>query len=76
MSAQTWRRLQRYPRIAEIHVSDNAGRIDSHRPIDTNTFGLGWARELAITGLPLILEAYMHKLSDLERRAQVELLSL
>jgi hypothetical protein len=75
LSAQTWRRLQRYAGIAELHVSDNAGRIDSHRPLTPNTFGLGWARERASIGLPLVLEAYMHKLSDTERRAQVELLS-
>jgi hypothetical protein len=72
---ETWRRLQRYEGIAELHVSDNAGRVDSHRPINPNTFGLGWARERASTGLPLVLEAYMHKLSQMERRAQVELLA-
>lgn len=75
LSPATWRRLQRYEGIAELHVSDNAGRIDSHRPLDPNTFGLGWARERASTGLPLVLEAYMHKLSYSERRAQVELSS-
>ncbi len=76
LSAGTWRRLQRYAGIAELHVSDNAGRIDSHRPLTANTFGLGWARERASTGLPIVLEAYMHKLTDTERRAQVELLTL
>lgn len=75
LSQETWRRLQRYERIAELHVSDNAGRVDSHRPLNPNTFGLGWARERASTGLPLVLEAYMHKLSQDERRAQVELLA-
>lgn len=75
LSSETWRRLQRYAGIGELHVSDNAGRIDSHRPLNPNTFGLGWARERAGTGLPLVLEAYMHKLSCGERRAQVELLS-
>lgn len=75
LSPETWRRLQQYAGIAELHVSDNQGRIDSHRPISRNTFGLGWARERASTGLPLVLESYMHKLSDAERHAQVELLS-
>lgn len=75
MTQETWRRLQRYTGIAELHVSDNAGRVDSHRPLNRNTFGLGWARERARTGLPLVLEAYMHKLSQDQRRAQVELLA-
>lgn len=74
LSAETWRRLQYYADIAELHVSDNAGRIDSHRPINPNTFGLGWALERASESVPLVLEAYMHKLSETERRAQVELL--
>jgi hypothetical protein len=75
MSPGTWRRLQRYEAIAELHVSDNAGRIDSHRPVTTDTFGLGWARERASTGVPLVLECYMHRLSDAERRNQVEMLT-
>lgn len=75
LSPETWRRLQRYESIAELHVSENSGRIDSHRPLNPNTFGLGWARERASAGLPLVLEAYMHKLSHAERRAQVELLT-
>ena len=75
LSPDTWRHLQRYSGIAELHVSDNAGRFDSHRPLNPNTFGLGWARERASSGIPLVLEAYMHKLSYGERRAQVELLS-
>jgi hypothetical protein len=75
LSQQTWRRLQHYPAIAELHVSDNAGRIDSHRPISHDTFGLGWAKELSNTGVPLVLECYMHKLSEAERQSQIELLS-
>ncbi|AVP99265.1 hypothetical protein C7S18_19770 [Ahniella affigens] len=75
LSEKTWRRLQQYAGISELHVSDNEGRIDSHRPLTLNTFGLGWAKERAGSSIPLVLEAYMHKLSDIERRAQVELLS-
>jgi len=73
LSEATWQRLQRYESIAELHVSDNAGRVDSHRPITANTFGLGWAKERACE-VPLVLECYMHKLSTLERAAQVQLL--
>jgi sugar phosphate isomerase/epimerase len=75
MTPDTWRRLQRYAAIAELHVSDNSGRIDSHRPLTLATFGLGWAKERASTGIPLVLECYMHRLCDTERRNQVELLS-
>jgi len=75
LSAETWRRLQRYESIAELHVSNNSGRVDSHRPLNRDSFGLAWARERASAGLPLVLEVYMHKLSHAERQAQVELLS-
>ncbi len=70
MLARTWQRLQRYDRIAEVHVSANLGRADSHRPLAPSTFGLGWAVE-RVAELPVILECYMHKLSEQQRFDQL-----
>ncbi len=73
MTATTWQRLADYDRIAEVHVSANAGAYDSHRPITDETFGLAWARERLRAGTPTVLECYMHKLPDDERRRQLDL---
>lgn len=69
--AATTRRLLGYERVAEVHVSASDGRHDLHAPIDRTTPHLAWARE---RGVPLILECYMHLLSEETRRAQVEVL--
>ena len=74
MSDRTWHRLANYDRIAEVHVSANRGRADSHQPLTPQTFGLDWVRERARNGDAVILECYMHKLSDDQRRHQLELL--
>ncbi len=74
MTEHTWRRLQDYPGIAEVHVSANNGRHDSHLPLRTDTFGLAWARERLAGGDPVVLECYLHKLSAGERRAQLDLI--
>jgi hypothetical protein len=74
MGAATWRRLREYDLVDEVHVSDNDGRRDSHRPIDARSFGLAWAVERARAGVPAILECYMHRLSRDERRRQVDAL--
>ena len=68
-----WRRLMDYDRIAEIHVSANDGKSDSHRPIERDTFGLEWARERA-PSTPVILESYFHRSSPADRRRQLDLL--
>ncbi|RJS23230.1 hypothetical protein DRW03_13050 [Corallococcus sp. H22C18031201] len=68
-----WRRLQDYPSIHEVHVSANPGDRDAHHPLTRDTFGLAWARERGADGTPLILECYMHRLSDDARREQVAL---
>jgi len=73
MQTATWRRLQTYGRLAELHVSANDGRSDQHRPLDANTFGLAFARERAAEGPPLVRESYLHRLQDSERRQQVAL---
>jgi len=54
-------------------VSANDGRRDLHRPLGADEFGLDWARERLAGGDPVVLECYMHKLSDAERRAQIDL---
>ncbi len=69
----TWRRLQDYERIAEVHVSRNDGRSDQHLPLTPDTFGLEWARERLRAGTPLVLESYFHRVSPDARRAQVAL---
>jgi hypothetical protein len=74
MTDAQWHRLADYDRIAEVHVSANQGRADSHRPITRETFGLPWARERARDGTPTILECYMHKMPDEQRHHQLELL--
>ena len=71
MTEATWRRLRDYDRIAEVHVSANQGRFDSHQPLTDHTFGLDWARERVANGDPVILECYMHRLSDAERHDQL-----
>ena len=74
MSDATWRRLQAYDRIFEVHVSANRGRNDTHQPIASDTFGLAWARERG-AHVPVVLECYMHRLSDAQRRAQLAILT-
>ncbi|MFT3698697.1 MAG: hypothetical protein QM831_36460 [Kofleriaceae bacterium] len=70
MHDRTWRRLQDYQRIAEVHVSANGGQHDSHRPLVPTTFGLPWARE-RVADHPVILECYMHKLTTQQRFDQL-----
>lgn len=70
----TWRRLADYAHIAEVHVSANDGRHDTHQPLRDDTFGLAWARERLCDGTSVVLECYMHKLSAAARREQLELL--
>jgi sugar phosphate isomerase/epimerase len=74
MHERTWRRLADYDRIAEVHVSANRGRADTHQPLTAETFGLDWARERVANGDAVILECYMHRFSDEQRRQQLELL--
>lgn len=69
MSEDTWRALQEYERVAEVHVSANDGTRDTHRPIAPSTFGLDWARSRKV---PVILESYIHRLSISERAKQLE----
>jgi hypothetical protein len=73
MPDATWRRLRAYANIHELHLSDNDGRHDRHMPITSRTFGLGWARERAQSGTPVVLECYMHQMSVDDRRRQVDL---
>lgn len=75
MTDATWRRLCDYDRIAEVHVSANRGRHDTHQPLTEDTFGLAWARARLRAGSPVVLECYMHKLSDGERRRQLEIIA-
>lgn len=70
----TLTRVLCYPRIAEVHVSQNDGRHDSHRLLRGDAFGLSWAKERLRDGVPIIHEAYLHRAAPDVRRAQLELL--
>ncbi len=74
MTATQWRRVMEHDRIAEVHVSANGGRHDSHQPLGDTTFGVAWARERLAAGTPTVLECYMHRLADDERHRQLDLL--
>jgi hypothetical protein len=74
LAERTWKRLQDYPRIGEVHVSESLGQRDAHRPVHPATFGLGWVRERLGAGVDVILECYMHRLSPRERLGQLDLL--
>lgn len=69
----TWRRLQDYPHIGEVHLSANEGRHDAHQPIHGRTFGLAWAREKLRAGTPVVLECYMHSMSRDQAERQLDL---
>lgn len=72
MQASHWRRLQDYDQVTEIHLSANDGARDQHQPLTRDTFGLAWAHERAnASGIPVVIECYMHKLSLGERQRQV-----
>lgn len=66
------RRVMDYAHIAELHVSDNDGRLDLHRPTSRESYGVGWARERADAETPMILESYLHTLDQSARRTLVE----
>ncbi|MBL8918359.1 MAG: hypothetical protein JNJ54_05825 [Myxococcaceae bacterium] len=68
----TLRRLLDYAQVAEVHVSQNDGRHDSHRLLRGDVFGLGWAVERERSGVPLIYEAYLHQARDDVRRSQLD----
>ncbi|AGC43841.1 hypothetical protein MYSTI_02525 [Myxococcus stipitatus DSM 14675] len=70
LSGAVWRRLQDYPLIDEVHLSANPGDRDAHHPLQPDTFGLEWARARCADGTPLILECYLHRLSDDARKTQ------
>lgn len=73
IAASTWKRLQDYEHIAEVHVSRNNGRTDAHQPLTADTFGLAWALAKLKAGTPVILESYFHRVSNDARREQCRL---
>jgi hypothetical protein len=64
-------RLLDYERIAEVHVSTSREARDTHARLSSTTWGVEWARTRLAAGTPVILECYMHKLSQEERLEQV-----
>jgi len=65
-------KLLDYHNIAEIHISQNAGIYDSHKPIDKNTPYLDWVKSRK--DVPLVYESYLHKLNFEERIRQIDLI--
>lgn len=59
--------------VREVHVSYNDGRSDQHRPVPVAyTWGAAaeaWAK--ANPDRPVVLECYMHRLAEPQRRGQV-----
>jgi len=74
MLPETWKRLQAYEKIVEVHVSANDGTGDLHAPLKEDTFGISWALEKKRSGIPMVLECYMHRLSVDDRKQQLEFL--
>jgi len=73
LSEAIWKRLMAYPSLSELHLSANGGTADIHQLLVPESFGLGWVRERVQDGVPVILECYLHRLSEPERRTQIEL---
>jgi hypothetical protein len=68
-------RLMDYERIAEIHVSTSHETHDTHARLSRSTWGIEWARAHLALGTPVILECYMHKLTQEERLEQIAWMS-
>ena len=71
LTQKTLARLFEYERVAEVHVSTSHEHRDSHAQLTDTTWGVEWARDRLATGIPVILECYMHKLSEEERLEQI-----
>lgn len=76
LSKEIWLRLQNYENIQELHLSANKGNGDIHQPLNQNSFGLDWVKERSQNAIPLVLECYMHRLSQEERLEQLELINI
>lgn len=66
------RRILAYQHVVEIHVSQNEGRADSHKPVKKETYLLDWARERG-QEVYVVLESYFHKLNHQQRLDQMAL---
>ena len=73
MTQATWQQLSEYDKIVEIHVSQNNGKQDTHRPLTEQTWGLEWARARERAGTLLVVEGYMHRLSVCDRKRQIDI---
>lgn len=71
LSQKTIQRVLEYERVAEVHVSTSQEGRDSHSKVTDTTWGVDWARDRLANGTPVILECYMHRLSEEERLDQV-----
>jgi hypothetical protein len=60
-------RLFTYDQVTEIHLSDNDGKGDQHRQLRAESFGIDWAIDRLMAGVPVVVESYVHKLSQDQR---------
>lgn len=67
------RALSDYPYVTEVHLSANDGRFDRHAPMTRACYGAGLAAERARSGVPVVVECYLHRLSRPDAAAQFEL---
>ncbi len=74
LSEAVKRRLLDYERVAEVHVSASHEHRDTHAKLLTRTWGTEWAAAKVAAGTPVVLECYMHHLSQDECLEQVAFL--
>lgn len=68
-------KLFNYSNLKEIHISSNQGRYDTHQPITKDSYLVRDAVKIANKrNIPIIVECYMHKLDNKQRRDQLDLI--
>lgn len=67
-------KLLDYKKLKEIHMSQSIHERDAHARLSSQAFKLDVAREWHKRNKVLVLECYMHKMSQKERQDQINLL--
>jgi hypothetical protein len=70
VSKQTVDRLLSYDRVCEVHISHNDGKYDKHQVIRDDTPFLS---EIRGRSVPVVYEAYLHRVSVDDRKRQIDL---
>jgi hypothetical protein len=74
ITLSTLKALMNYENVREVHVSENDGRHDQHRPIGWTTVLTDVSKHFLSLNVPIVLECYMHRMERDERLHQVEIL--